>query len=368
MKPPGTAIRVALVSLLLVCLVGDAVRAGTAFHLETPSRALVGISVEFPVPIRGVLIVNRRDVEKQSFRAGIVGDYFKWVSRYGSVTFAEAGIEFAQNGMNEAGLVVDTLYLRASEAPEPDSRAPLDSGSWVQYVLDTCGSVEAAVAVDSRVRIDEEQEVRSHFFLADASGDCAVFEYLDGRLVVYRGEDLPFRVLTNMRYERAVKAHERGGARWWWANPDDSAQRFSHVVDRLETFAAGVTAGPDDDAGHAGAVDYGFETLDDPFIDPVAQWSVVHDLRARRVWFRTAASPAPRYVSLEHLDFSCDAPTLTLDVNAELRGDVTSSLAPYDHDTNLGLFLEFVRRFRIDVSGEEARGLIRHFESFECAR
>ena len=40
--------------------------------------------------------------------------------------------------MNEAGLVVSSMELRASVLPEPDERLPFGIADWVQYVLDIC--------------------------------------------------------------------------------------------------------------------------------------------------------------------------------------------------------------------------------------
>jgi penicillin V acylase-like amidase (Ntn superfamily) len=34
------------------------------------------------------------------------------------------------------------MELRVSKLPEPDERTPVTLGTWAQYVLDTCASVE----------------------------------------------------------------------------------------------------------------------------------------------------------------------------------------------------------------------------------
>src|SRR5262249_57775137 len=48
-----------------------------------------------------------------------------------------------------------------------------------------------------------------HYLVADASGDVATLEYLDGKLVVHRGATLPVRALTNSTYADSVAALER---------------------------------------------------------------------------------------------------------------------------------------------------------------
>jgi penicillin V acylase-like amidase (Ntn superfamily) len=47
-----------------------------------------------------------------------------------------------------------------------------------------------------------------HYLFADASGDAAVIEFLDGKLVIYRGETLPVRALANSTYADSIAAFE----------------------------------------------------------------------------------------------------------------------------------------------------------------
>ena len=92
------------------------------------------------------------------------------------------------------------------------------------------------------------------------------------------------------------------------------------------------------------------------------------DLARREVHYRTQDSPEVKRVALGRFDLSCEAPLLMLDVNADLEGDVAGHFTPYDPDANLKLFREFCDRWDIDVSKEDAEGLMRFFESFECAK
>ena len=71
-----------------------------------------------------------------------------WVSRYGSVTFNQYGREFPNGGMNEAGLVVELMWLDDTTYPATDGRPALDCLEWIQYQLDT-----AATLSDHRLRL-----------------------------------------------------------------------------------------------------------------------------------------------------------------------------------------------------------------------
>jgi hypothetical protein len=234
----------------------------------------------------------------------------------------------------------------------------MDSASWVQYALDTSGTVEDVIAIDKTVRLQDSEGFPSHFFVADAAGGCAVLEYLHGRLVVYRGESLPIPALTNMRYAKALEAHKRGGARWWWANPDRSAERFNAAARRLESFG---------EQPRSEAMDYVFATLTTDVSLPTTIWSIAYDLSAKSIRFRTAGSPQPLEMPFDQLDFSCDSPALMMPLDTPLVGDGHSLLVPYDSQRNLELFRRFVTNHRLNVSQDESANLMRLLESFHCA-
>jgi len=354
MRPLVTA---ALCCLLLICpLVGPS-WACTSFCLDTPDGPVFGANLDLFIPGDGLVFVNQRGIAKEGREHSTTGETAKWVSKYGSVTFSLAGREFAWSGMNEAGLVVATMELKAGEYPEPDERPPVYDGRWVQYVLDTCGSVREAVQVDSLVRVQDES-VPSHYLVADADGNCAAIEYLDGRFVYLTGESLPVKAMSNMHYARALTAFERGGPRWWWSNPGQSAERFAAAHARNESYDA---------SRETNAVSYAFGTLTQVVAAPHTKWNIVYDIAKREVWFRSVASPTVKHLSLDDFDFSCGPPLLMLDMNAALEGDVEEFFTPYDHDVNLNVFRTFCARYGIKVSAEDAASLIRFWESFECA-
>ena len=75
----------------------------------------------------------------------------KWTSRYGSVISSFYNIATVE-GMNEAGLVANTLYLVESDYGDAKaSGKPLISvGAWTQYVLDNFRTVDEAVGALKR--------------------------------------------------------------------------------------------------------------------------------------------------------------------------------------------------------------------------
>ena len=131
-------------------------------------------------------------------RHGEVGpNSVRWISKYGSV-IASA------DGMNEKGLVANLLWLVESRYPEYDGKQTgLTVAAWVQYMLDNYASVAEAVSamqaepfvVVSSTIPGTDRFTTVHLSLSDASGDNAVFEYIDGKLVIHH--DPSYTVMTN---------------------------------------------------------------------------------------------------------------------------------------------------------------------------
>ena len=289
-------------------------------------------------------------------QVGTAGQKVNWVSKYGSVTFNLAGREFAWGGMNEAGLVVGTLQLLKSKLPERDERPGLSSPIWVQYLLDTCGTVEEAVKVDATVRI-EDKAAPVHFLIADAKGNCASLEWFDGKFECHTGESLPLKAQANMSYARAVAAYNRGGPHWWWSNPGKSAERVAAAHNRSISYDANKE--PD-------AITYAFGTLVNAVVAPNTKWSIVYDIGKKEIWYGTVISQPVKHLSFKNLDFSCEKPLMMLDVNTPMEGDIEKSFIPYNSETNQKVFLTFCGRYGLNVSQDDAIGVTQHIESFKC--
>ncbi len=203
-----------LCCLLLICSQGGPAHACTSFVMDTPDGPVFGANCDLFIPGDGLVFVNQRGIEKEGWQTSTTGETAKWTSEYGSVTFNLCGREFAWSGMNEAGLVVSSMQLASGEYPKPDEKLPLSDGNVLQYMLDTCGSVDEAIRMCSLVRV-EDKGAPSHYLLADESGNCAAIEYIDGQFLCHTGESLPVRAMANMPYARSAEAYERGGTRWW---------------------------------------------------------------------------------------------------------------------------------------------------------
>lgn len=178
----------------------------TSFCLDNGDRCLFGTNQDNQIDA-GLLFVNKRNVLKTGWESSTSGDCARWVSKYGSVTFVHAGYQLVWAGMNEAGLMISTMELSQTGNPHPDKRPPLASSFWVQYQLDNYSSVEEVLASDSQVRIADTVD---HYLVSDRSGNCAVIEFLEGKMAYHSGESLPVKALTNTGYQDSVSAWEDG--------------------------------------------------------------------------------------------------------------------------------------------------------------
>ena len=123
--------------------------------------------------------------------AGVGPGSIKWTAKHGSIVSSFYNVATV-DGMNDAGLVANALYLVESDYGDAaTSKKPkLSIGAWTQYVLDNYGTVAEAVAALQKEPfvivapdLPGGHKAGGHLAIAGASGDSAIFEYLNGRLV-----------------------------------------------------------------------------------------------------------------------------------------------------------------------------------------
>lgn len=271
-----------------------ALDACSTFCVHAAGRVLFGRNYDFEIG-DGMVVVNTAGLAKRGFEEG--GP--RWVSRFGSVTFNQFGRDFPMGGMNEAGLVVELMWLDETRYPGTDSRAPLGVLEWIQYQLDTSATVDDVLKSDGGVRI--RGEVPIHYLVSDPSGRAATIEFLDGRLVSHTDGELPARVLTNSTYKDSVRFWQsrRGGKP---PRGSGSLPRFARAASRIERVG---------ETTPARAIHAAFGILAD-VAQRTTRWSIVYDQTERVVRFRTSIQPSVREIRLAALSFSCGSPMRAL--------------------------------------------------------
>lgn len=328
----------------------------TTFCMRDEGRILFGKNYDWNVG-DGLLVVNQRGVART---ADVPKDRpASWVSRYGSVTFNQYGRDFPSGGMNEAGLVIELMWLDGSRYPAPDARPSLDVLQWIQYNLDSHATVAEVLAADRKVRIAGDAPL--HYLVADRKGQVATVEFLDGRMVAHTGKDLPVPALTNSTYEQSEKSWREAQARRLAPAPGPgSLARFQRAAERADGF----------DARQGDAVAYAFETLDQVAQGSHTQWSIVYEIDRLRVHFRTRDHRPVRSVRLADLDFTCGQPVRVMRLDAKVEGDVSRRLVPYTREINYDLLRASIRQtpFLAAMPEAEVRRLAAYPEAGVCRR
>ena len=288
----------------------------------------------------GYVIVNKRGVQKTAFRSKLDGENGQpavWTSTFGSVTFNQYGQEFPQGGMNEAGLVVESMALKNTRFPAPDSRPYFPNAQlYRQYLLDTCSSVKNVIESDSKVRIsyDASKGIGIHLQILDREGNAAIIEFLEGKTVVYTGESLPVRVLTNDTYQKSLEYWKGGTSPIW--DSGSSIERFITAANLVQNDTRALSK-----PSLA-------QTFD--FLDRVAskrtRWRIVYDNRGMKIHLRTDGNARVRTIDVAKFNFSCKTPVMALNINDNLAGDVTHNFQNYDPETNIRLVKTSYRKLR----------------------
>lgn len=316
---------------LILSLVSARAGACSAFLVQGSSHALVAKNFDWYSGY-GHLMINKRRVSRAASLID-TNHPLTWTSRFASLTFSGSGAGFPWEGMNEAGLSVNSLQLMGSSGLRATETVPtVGYIQWMQYLLDRAANVRQAIRLAKRVRLGS---TNLHYLVCDASKKCAAFEFLEGKLVVHTGTDLPYVALTNSPYRDAVAYFERTEParepEKTLADLDtDSYVRFSRAA-LWSTSYREKTESP---------IDYAFRGLANLSQDIPASpgfylwktfWSMVFDLKTKTVYWRTADSPTLHQVNLASFDPHCSSGTEVLALGG--TADTFHRLTPSENDS-----------------------------------
>lgn len=320
-------------------------------YLGPEDIVLTGRSMDWHGEIGTNIWVFPRGME----RTGKVGpSSIAWTAEYGSVIASAYDIA-TTDGMNEAGLAANVLWLTESDYPEWDGDTPgLSISLWAQYVLDNFATVAEAVETHRNEEFvvvsdeipDEGRFATLHLSISDATGDSAILEYVDGELTIYH--DRAYQVMTNsppFDQQRALEAYwsEIGGTVMLPGTnrPADRFVRASFYVDALpQTSDRRAATASVFGAIRNVSVPYGISTPDEPHISST-RWRTVADHRDRRYYFESALSPNVFWLDLEGIDFDAAAGVRSLPLGEYqanvFAGDVANDLVEAEPFEFLGV-------------------------------
>lgn len=296
-----------------------------AVYLGPENTVLTGRSMDWVKTVGSNIWVFPRGMQ----RDGAAGpNSIKWQSQYGSIvtSFFDAA---SVDGINEKGLVINVLYLVESVYPTPtknDKRKPMSIAAWGQYVLDNFSTVNQAVTELSKepfyiiaIKTPDGYPGNGHLAISDPSGDSAIFEYVDGKLVIHH--DRKYQIMTNsptFDKQLAIDAYWQGiGGETFLPGTSRAADRFV----RATYFTGNLPQTADPIMSLAGifsvmrnvSAPFGVGDPSRPNISATL-WRSVSDQKSLVYYFESTTSPDIFWIEAKDIDFGAkDSSKLAID-------------------------------------------------------
>ncbi|HKJ81388.1 MAG TPA: linear amide C-N hydrolase [Ignavibacteriaceae bacterium] len=281
----------------------------------------VGHNLDESYEVPGLVIVNphgvtKREVSFADFDTTLSKSKIQWKSKYGSIVYSNLGKEFIDGGMNEAGLYIGEMSLANTKYIKDSNLIKMTDLSWMQYILDNFESVNEVIKDLSHVTVDGPS--LWHFFVSDKTGDAAIIEFIDGKLIVYRKNKMPVLALCNTSYRKELGRlrgySHYGGNKKLDLNIEGNDTRFLWAAVML--YDSSMTKNVKN------PIRYTFKILKQ-LSGNSNQWSIVYDLKKMRMYFNTNNARQIRYIDFSDFDFSKKSSVMVLDIRRNLEGNVS---------------------------------------------
>jgi len=347
-----------LVLLLGLLLFGGSSFACTTFFINKNGQMVFGRNYDW-LTDAGSVYTNSRGLAKTSLSTGN-GTTISWVSQYGSITFNQYGKEFPTGGMNEKGLVVELMWLDGTTYPSADSRAAIGVLQWIQYQLDNCSTVKEVIATDKKLRISSVGNTPLHYLVADANGQVASIEFLDGKMVVHTGKELSMPVLTNTTYSESIDYYRQSRQPGNPQNGNNSLERFGKACSMIRELQSGRK--------EVAPVDYAFTILGAVAQGSFTKWSIVYDISNRSIQFTTHRFQQRKTVRFTSFDFTCNKTSKAWDMNQVATGDISARFGNFTASHNKKLIETAFKesRSRLDVDDKTIATLVGYPSEITC--
>lgn len=304
---------------------------------------LVGRNMDWTAKQGTKLCVTPRGVE----RNGLTDENpLKWTAKFGNVT-AVIWDCAVTDGLNEAGLGVNILYLAEATFGDRDASLPgLSISLWAKYFLDTCATVAEVVDASNQLQVRSVNLVHKgvsvaapmHMSVSDSTGDSAIIEILDGVPTIHHGRQ--YTTMTNSPpYDEQLvllKQYEGLGGRLPIPGTMEAEDRFARAAfyltklpnppESYQEAVANVLA-----LMRNAATPYGANDPERPNISATI-WRTILDCTNRRYFFELCYMPNVVWVDLDKFDLREGAPTMTFDLayDNEASGEVSGRFKATD--------------------------------------
>ena len=328
------------IAVIAFIFLADSGNACTRVVYQGPNGTIMTArSMDWQSEIPANLWVFPRGME----RNGEVGtSSVKWRSKYGSVVTSSWDIA-SSDGMNEKGLVGNMLWLVESSYPpfvKDGNRKGISVATWLQYALDNFAIVSEAVnefAKEEFVVVSSEIPgtdiyTTIHLSLSDATGDNAIFEYIDGKLVIHHGKE--YNVMTNSpTFDKQLAISS-----YWNSIPGTvMLPGTNRAADRFVRASYYIKAIPQTDDIRIAtpsvlsvirncSVPFGISTENEPNISST-RWRTISDQKNLIYYFDNVMNPNVLWVNFSKLNFTEGAPVkkLKMSENEVYAGETSAS-------------------------------------------
>ena len=325
-----------VLALLSILYLNQKAGACTRVVYQGPNGLIITArSMDWKGDIPANLWIFPRGIEREG-EAG--SNSLKWKSKYGSVVTSSWDLA-SSDGMNEKGLVGNLLWLAESVYPafeKNGSKKGLAVSLWLQYALDNYATVSEIVDAFNRNDFiiasahipGTEIFTTVHLSVSDATGDNAIFEYIDGKLVIHH--DRKYTVMTNspvFEEQLAIKSYWKGiPGTIMLPGTNRAADRFvraSFYIDAIpKTDNTRIATASVFSVIRNCSVPLGISSEAEPNISST-RWRTVADQKNLIYYFDNVLNPNVIWVDFGKIDFSetANVRKLGLDKNENYSGE-----------------------------------------------
>jgi penicillin V acylase-like amidase (Ntn superfamily) len=323
-------------ALLSIGSFNEKARACTRVVYQGPNGMIITArSMDWKGDIPANLWIFPRGIERNG-EAG--SNSITWRSKYGSVITSSWDLA-SSDGMNEKGLVGNLLWLAESVYPafeKNGSKKGLTVSLWLQYALDNFATVSEVVNAFSRSDFivasahipGTDIFTTIHLSVSDATGDNAIFEYINGKLVIHH--DRKYTVMTNspvFEEQLAIMSYWKGiPGTIMLPGTNRAADRFvraSFYIDAIpQTDNTRIATASVFGVIRNCSVPLGISSVTEPNISST-RWRTVADQKNLIYYFDNVLNPNVIWVDFNKIDFSESAKVkkLGLDQNENYSGE-----------------------------------------------
>lgn len=299
---------------------------------------IVGRSLDWKTPIPTNIYVYPAGMQKVG---NSVPRSVKWTSKYGAV-YAVSYDGGITEGMNEKGLVINGLFCKNAIYVNDSTlnRPSMSLAVFVAWLLDMNATTPEVVKVlkehnftISGATFDGGTVSALHWGVTDAEGRCALFEFVDGNINIYEGQDMP--VMTNDPNYPQMQAINDYWKQVGGVNMLPGTVRSPDRFVRADFFDKNVKK-----TGNLKealpiirsilmnvSVPYHYTVNGEPNVSST-QWRSFSDIKHKCYYFDLVTNMGMFYVDLTKCNLQKGAPVLKLDTSKSENyvGDVTNKL------------------------------------------